>query len=84
MKRIPCAGGFYVQTPAEDWAKAFERMKNQAAKRDEHMSTWEKRRHPGHYPSSQYWEAYYAERAKYPVDYPMPEGHVMFGDDDDL
>lgn len=77
---------FKVQTPDNMWTLMIERMKAQINLRDKAMHNWELTVGAefgyigmGSDAAEAYWRAFYAEKAKYRVDYPMPWGHVMFG-----
>jgi len=76
--RIKTDGGYYVATSPDDWTRAIERMKRQVRERDARMAEWERANRPGCYPTSEYWDAYRAEKERVPVDYPLPMSHVMF------
>ncbi len=68
-------GDWYVATSQKNWKRAFKRMREQVEAREARMAAWEAERDRT---APDYWAAYRAEKAKTPVSYPMPEGHVMF------
>ena len=71
-------GDWYVRVLARNWTRAIARMKLAVQRRDARMSAWEASQAPGARLEPGYWERYRAEKAKTPVSYPMPAGHVMF------
>ena len=79
--RIPTKDGdWYVATSSRNWAAAFDKMKAQVEARNARMAAWELANWPV-FPATHdaaYWDAYKAAKYSTPVDYPMPEGHVMF------
>jgi hypothetical protein len=71
-------GDWYVATSSANWAKAIALSNIAAHARQARMEAWEKANHPGGYPDAAYWQAYNAEKYRIPINWPMPEGHVMF------
>ena len=73
------SGNFYVQTPDSLWTAMYQRMRSQVNARDTAMAKWEKDHHGRIAGDEAYWVAYYTEKARHRIDYPMPWGHIMFG-----
>lgn len=71
-------GDWYVATSSKDWPAAIERSRQASKERHERMTAWEQQTHPSLRTDSAYWRAYNAEKYRIPIEWPMPEGHVMF------
>lgn len=78
------ANTYKVQTPDNMWSMMIARMKAQIDVRDKALHAWELAHgsdfgYIGYGPrAEEYWRAFYTEKAKHRVDYPMPWGHVIF------
>ncbi len=71
-------GDWYVATSEKDWGKAIARSHAACRRRHKRMAAWEAKHHPGCYPPASYWDAYNAEKYRIAIEWPMPEGHVIF------
>lgn len=72
-------GDWYVETSDYDWPIAIAKMKRAAIARDARMAEWEKKHHKLERSTSpEYWKKYNKEKYRIPIEYPMPEGHLMF------